>query len=528
MRTLRGKIVFLQPENRFSKAKIICMAGGMKSLAKETAIYGVSSILGKLLSWILGLFWAFALETRAEMGAITNFYAWIALLQVILTYGMETGFFRFANKENEPDKVYSTSLISIFITTLLFFAVSLAFIHPISQMLTGFGMDIKPHYLVVILLILCIDVCGAIPFAYLRFKKRPIKFAFVKMLNVILTIGFNLFFFLACPWLAKINPALFGWYDIKNGVDYILYSNLMASAIQFLFLMPELRIKYRFDRTLLRKMLGYSYPIMILGIAGVLNQTMDKIIFPMLYPDKSQALTQLGIYGQSFKIAIIMVMFTQAFRYAFEPFIFAKNKEASGDNLTAYAEASKYFLLLGLLIFLFTMGYIDIIKYLIPQNYHEGLKVVPIVMLGELFFGLYFNLSLWYKLTDKTRWGAYMSIMGFCITLAIQVAFIPTFSYMACAWAAFFANLAMMLVSYFLGQKHYPIHYNLKTAGIFVTLGMALFGGITLSHVYVGNIWLRMFLNTLFIAVYVFVVVKKELPLREIPVVGHFFKRKIT
>lgn len=502
------------------------MASGMKTLAKETAIYGVSSIVPKLLSWFLGLFWAFALETRAEMGAITNFYAWIALLQVILTYGMETGFFRFANKEDDPLKVYSTSLISVFTTTIIFLLISFTFLTPISQALSGFGMAIKPRYLIVIFLILGIDVFAALPFAYLRYRQRPVKFAFIKILNVVLTITFNMFFFVAAPKLANTNPGLFGWYDIKNGVDYILYSNLMASASQFLFLSPELRIRYRFDKKLLRKLLRYSYPIMILGIAGVLNQTMDKIIFPILYPDKSEALTQLGIYGQSFKIAIIMVMFTQAFRYAFEPFIFAKNRTARGeDELKSYADASKYFLILGFLIFLFTMGYIDIIKFLIPKNYHEGLKVVPIVMLGELFFGIYFNLSLWYKLTDKTKWGAYMSVMGFIITLIIQVAFIPQFSYMACAWAAFVANLVMMIVSYFLGQRHYPIDYELRKAAFFTVLALVLFAGLQISHTYVGHIALRLTINTLIIVIYTFVIIKKELPLRDLPVIGKFFQQ---
>ncbi len=501
------------------------MASEMKLLAKETAIYGVSSIVPKLLSWFLGLFWAFALETRAEMGAITNFYAYVALLQVILTYGMETGFFRFANREQDPMRVYSTTLISIFTTTILFLIVALSFINPIAGALSGFGMAIKPHYLVVIFLILAIDVSASIPFAYLRFRQRPIKFAFIKILNVVLTIFFNLLFFLIAPKLQHVLPSLFGWYDIKNGVDYILYSNLMASASQFLFLTPELRIKYRFDKKLLAQILRYSYPIMILGIAGVLNQTMDKIIFPILYPNKSDALTQLGIYGQSFKIAIIMVMFTQAFRYAFEPFIFARDKGSSGKSVKSYADASKYFLILGLLIFLFTMGYIDVIKFLIPQNYHEGLKVVPIVMIGELFFGLYFNLSLWYKLTDKTHWGAYLSIMGFVITLSIQIAFIPTHSYMACAWAAFAANLVMMVVSYFLGQKHYPIPYNLKTALLFTLVAAVLFGAMQMSHAYVQNVWLRLAINTVIVAVYAVVVVKKELPLHEMPFIGKYFKK---
>lgn len=501
------------------------MAGGMKTLAKETVIYGFGSIVPKLLSWILGLFWAFALETRAEMGAITNFYAWVALLQVILTYGMETGFFRFANKEPDSDKVYSTALISIFTTTLFFLVVSFLFLHPIANALSGFGMAIKPHYLGIIFVILGVDVSAALPFAYLRFQKRPVKFAFVKMLNVVLTILFNLFFFLLCPWLAEISPALWGWYDIKNGVDYILYSNLLASASQFLFLSPELRVKLRFDNKLLRQMLRYSCPIMILGIAGVLNQTMDKIIFPILYPLKADALTQLGIYGQSFKIAIIMVMFTQAFRYAFEPFIFARNKESSGDEKKSYADASKYFLILGLLIFLFTMGYIDVIKFLIPRNYHEGLKVVPVVMLGELFFGIYFNLSLWYKLTDKTHWGAYMSVMGFCITLAIQVLFIPEFSYMACAWAAFAANLVMMAVSYFLGQKYYPIQYDLKSAGFYAAIAAFLFAGIMLTHGNIGHAGLRLLVNTVLIGIYLLIVLKKDLPLQQIPIVNKYFRK---
>lgn len=499
------------------------MASEMKVLAKETAIYGVSSIVPKLLSWFLGLFWAFALETRAEMGAITNFYAYVALLQVILTYGLETGFFRFANKEHDSLTVYSTTLISIFSTTILFLIIAFYFLNPLVNALSGFGMAIKPHYLVVILLILGIDVFASIPFAYLRFRKRPIKFAFIKILNVVLTIVFNLFFFLIAPMLKDVYPNLFGWYDIKNGVDYILYSNLMASASQFLFLTPELRIKYRFNKELLFKILRYSFPIMILGVAGVLNQTMDKIIFPILYPDKSDALTQLGIYGQSFKIAVIMVMFTQAFRYAFEPFIFARDKDTSGKSVKSYADASKYFLILGLLIFLFTMGYIDIIKFLIPPSYHEGLKVVPIVMIGELFFGLYFNLSLWYKLTDKTHWGAYMSIMGFIVTLAIQVAFIPTYSYMACAWAAFVANLVMMIVSYFLGQKHYPIPYNLRTAFSFTIIAIILFVGMQITHTLVGNVWLRLAINTIFVFIYAFFVIKKELPLHQLPVIGKYF-----
>ena len=499
------------------------MSTGMKTLAKETAIYGVSSIFGKLLSWFLGLYWAFELQTIAEMGVITYSYAWIALFQVILTYGMETGFFRFANRENEPLTVYATAIISVVSTTLLFALLSITFLEPIAS---SFGPSMKPRYALMLIIILMVDVVGAIPFAYLRFSKRPLKFAFLKLLNVVLIIAFNLFFFKVAPWLANYYPELFSWYDLSNGIDYILFSNLVASAIQFLLLTPHMRIKYKFDWTLLKKMLKYSYPLLILGIAGVLNQSADKILFTRLYPDAAEAETQLGIYGQSFKIAIIMVMFTQAFRYAFEPFIFARDREeSSNSNLKSYADASKYFLILGLLIFLVTLGYLDIIKYLIPKNYHEGLKVVPIVMLGELFFGLYFNLSLWYKLTDKTKWGAYMSLFGLVITLTILIVFIPHYGYMACAWASFFANLSMMIISYFLGQKHYPIPYNLKTAGKFVMLTVVLGAFMYLNFMYSPNVVFRIVLNTIIVIIYMVVTIKKELPLREMPVIGKYFRK---
>lgn len=499
------------------------MASGMKTLAKETAIYGISSIFGKLLSWFLGLYWAFELQTIAEMGVITYSYAWIALFQVILTYGMETGFFRFANREKEPLTVYSTAIISIVSSTLLFAVLAVTFLDPIAS---SFGPSMKPRYALMLILILMFDVLGAIPFAYLRFSKRPLKFAFLKLLNVILIIAFNLFFFKLAPWLANYYPSMFSWYDISNGIDYILFSNLIASAIQFLLLTPHMRIKYKFDRALLKKMLRYSYPLLILGIAGVLNQSADKMVFTWLYPNPAEAETQLGIYGQSFKIAIIMVMFTQAFRYAFEPFIFARDREESANsNLKSYADASKYFLILGLLIFLVTIGYLDIIKYLIPRNYHEGLKVVPIVMLGELFFGLYFNLSLWYKLTDKTKWGAYMSLFGLIITLSILIIFIPHYGYMACAWASFFANLSMMVISYFLGQKHYPIPYNLKTARNFVLLTLVLGGFMFLNFIYSPNVVVRIALNTIIVLIYLVVTIKKELPLQDMPVIGKYFRK---
>ncbi|MDD4800613.1 MAG: oligosaccharide flippase family protein [Proteiniphilum sp.] len=497
------------------------MAGGLRSLAKETFFYGMGSVLPRLLSWLLSLYWAFALPRVSDIGVLTNFYAWVALLQVILTYGMETGFFRFVNKEANPAKVFSTAFISILSTTLLFFVAALLFLQPAAYALGG--TEMKPHYLLLMVLILCFDVVGTIPFANLRYKKRPIRFAAIKLVNVVLTILINLFFFLACPLLQESFPDLFEWFDLNRGVDYILIANLIASVIQFLMVAPELRVRFSLDRPLLRRMLRYSFPILILGIAGILNQTVDKILFPWIYPDKANAFKELGIYGQNFKIAIIMVMFTQAFRYAFEPFIFARNKGAADDR-QSFSDATRYFILFGLLIFLVTIGYIDIIKFLIPAQYYEGLKVVPIVLLGELFFGVYFNLSLWYKLTDQTRWGAYMSLSGFLITLLINILFIPRFGYMACAWASFVANLVMMVISYILGQRHYPIPYNLRSAGSFFLLSLILFAGIRLTHLNLESLPLRLVINTLLVGFYLVVMVKRELPLRQWPFIGKYFK----
>jgi O-antigen/teichoic acid export membrane protein len=498
------------------------MSSPMKSLAKETFFYGIGSVLPKLLSWLLSLYWAFALPKISDIGALTNFYAWVALLQVILTYGMETGFFRYANTEKDPVRVFSTTFLSIASTTLLFFVLALLFLKPMAMALGGTAM--KPHYLLLLVIILCVDVLAAIPFANLRFKKRPARFAMIKVLNVGLTILLNLFFFLGCPFLQTYFPDAFAWFDLNKGVDYILISNLTASVIQLLLVSPELRIRFAFDRVLLRSMLKYSFPILILGIAGILNQTVDKIIFPWVYPDKVNAYTELGIYGQNFKIAIIMVMFTQAFRYAFEPFIFARGKGAEDDR-QSFSDATRYFIVFGLLIFLLTTGYIDVIKYMIPASYHAGLKVVPIVLVGELFFGVYFNLSLWYKLTDQTRWGAYMSLSGFVITIGINVLFIPHYGYMACAWASFFANFFLMVISYILGQKNYPIPYNLKSAGFFFLLSIFLFACITLIYRNVGNVWLRLGMNTALILIYLVVLIKKELPLQQWPFIGKYLRK---
>ena len=446
------------------------MASGIKQLAKDTAIYGLSTIIGRFLNWLLVPMYTRVLASTGEYGVVTNIYAWTALLLVILTYGMETGFFRFINKkeEQEPMRVYTSTLYSIAFTSILFIAGVLLFLHPASNVL-GYGDH--PEYIGMMACIIAVDAICCIPFAYLRYQRKPIRFATIKLFNILLNITLNIFFLVLCPVLHRARPELIGWfYRPDYGVGYIFVANTFTTAMTFLLLIPDmlpaLRAKFDFQR--LKNMLRYSAPILILGVAGIFNQTADKILFPFLFEDKAYADSQLGIYGACFKIAVVMVLVIQAFRYAYEPFIFAKNRDT--DNKTSYSEAMKYFIIFALLTFLGVMFYIDVIKYFVDPKYYAGLSVVPIVMLGELFYGIYYNLSIWYKLTDRTHWGAYFSIAGCALTVAIIIGFVPRYGFIACAWASFASNLLMMLLSYFVGQKKYPVAYDLRSAFFFAML----------------------------------------------------------
>jgi len=498
--------------------------GVMKSLAKDTALYGVSSILGKILNWLLVPLYTHILTSRADYGIVTNLYSYLAILLVILTFGMETGLFRFANQKDKynPTTVYSTTLIAVGGVVFLFLLIVSMFISPITDWL-GEGM-IPGSFISMMLWILCLDTINSIPFAYLRFKQRPIKFVALKVSQVFLNIFFNLFFLILCPIIDKHCPELISWfYRPDYQVGYIIISNLLATGIQTCFLATEfMGFKYRFDKELLKKMLRYSLPLLVLGVAGMMNQTIDKIIIPKIYPDSEMGFEQLGIYGACFKLAVIMVMFTQAFRYAFEPFIFSRSDKT--DNRKSYADATKYFVILGLFVFLGVSFYLDILKHFIRNEaYWEGLSVVPIVMMGELFFGIYFNLSIWYKLTDQTRWGAIFSVFGCIIIVLINVLFIPVYGYMACAWAAFIGNLVIMLISYFMGQKKYPIPYDLKTIGLYFGLAVSLYLVTVLFPV--ENQWLRWLYHAFLLCIYLFVVIKRDLPLREIPYLNKLIKR---
>ncbi len=494
----------------------------MKSLAKDTAIYGLSSIVGRFLNYLLVPLYTTQLSAASGgYGVITNMYAYTALVLVLLTFGMETTFFRFSNKEGEdPQKVYSTILTAVGFTSMVFVALVFTFITPLSNVM---GYAEHPSYIWVMAMTVAIDAFQCIPFAYLRHKKKPVKFAALKMLFIVLNILLNLMFFLLLPKLYASYPDEIGKiYDPSIGAGYAFYINLACTGmITFCFYKELSGFKYVFDWKLMKRMLGYSWPILVLGIAGILNQAADKILFPYIYK-AGNAHEQLGIYSAASKIAMIMAMITQAFRYAYEPFVFGKSKDK--DNRETYAKAMKFFVIFTLLAFLVVMAYLDILKYLIGKDYWSGLRVVPIVMAAEIMMGIYFNLSFWYKLIDKTIWGAWFSGIGCAVLIAINLIFVPQYGYIACAWAGFAGYGTAMTLSYFAGQKYYPIKYDIKGMGIYVALAAILFAIMRLCGDVLPGIW-SVVPNTLLVILFTAYIVKKDFPLSSLPVIGKKFKK---
>ena len=443
----------------------------IKSLAKETAVYGVSSIAGRFLNWLLVPLYTYVFAT-AEYGIVSYLYAMVAVALVILTYGMETGFFRYANDEKyDSETVYTTSMLSIGCSSLIFTVLLSIFILPVSKIVL---LPHHPGFVWMMGFTVALDAFTNIPFAYLRFRKMAWRFAGIKLLNVAANIIFNLFFILLCPWLMKHTPSLVSWFyvpagGVSFGIGWIFVSNVLSSLIVFLCLIPYMLGRpWRFDGALLKRMLSYSWPLLILGVAGILSQNMGQLIIPYIFKGEPEAArAMVGIYGANIKIAIVMVMFTQAFRYAYEPFIFSQAKARGEERSVAYCDAMKYFIIFGLFIFLAVMFYLPIIRHFERDIYWPGLQVVPVMMIADLFFGIFFNLSLWYKLTDKTRWGMYFSIICFVLMLGFNLLLVPAIGipggYMGSAYAALIAYGIVMILSYFAGRKYYPLPYDLKS-----------------------------------------------------------------
>jgi O-antigen/teichoic acid export membrane protein len=481
--------------------------GKLATIFKDTAIYGLSSIIGRFLNYLLvPLYTAQLSAASGGYGIITNIYAYVALVLVLLTFGMETTYFRFTNKTHtDSETVYGTTLISVGTVTLAFAALVMLFLSPISQ---AMGYGDHPDYVGVMAVTVAIDAFLCIPFAHLRQQKKAVKFAALKLLNIVVSILLNLIYF---------------YFMDGKDVGYAFYINLVCTVMLALCLITEYTgFRWKLDKQLLRTMLSYSWPILVLGIAGILNQTADKMLFPYLYPGEDMQ-TQLGIYGACSKIAMIMAMITQAFRFAYEPIVFAGVKDK--DSHEMYAKAMKYFIIFTLLAFLIVVGYLDILKYIIGADYWIGLRVIPIVMAAEIMMGVYFNLSFWYKLIDKTIWGAIFSGIGVAVLLAVNVIFVPKYGYMACAWGGFAGYGTAMVISYVVGQKYYPIDYPLKDILNYVFLAAIITAMMFFGRSHNDSTWVNILINTGWIISFVAFIIKQDLPLSSLPVVGKYFKK---
>ena len=442
-------------------------------------MYGLGTIVPRLLNYLL-----VPLYTRIfaddQYGIITELYAYVAFLLVLLTYGMETSFFRYAEKEKDPIRVFSTSLFSLLSTSLLFIAVVIILLDPIS---TAIKYGQNQEYILLFAIIVAVDAFAAIPFAWLRQQNRALRFSVIKIINVAVNIGLNLYFLVLCPAVATKNPdsILLFAYDETIGVGYVFIANLVSSIVTLLLLVPQiLRIRPVLAMQLLRRMLGYAFPLLVIGLAGMTNEVSDKIIFKYLatVPEgisngEEYIMGQLGIYGANYKLAVMMTLFIQMFRYAAEPFFFAQAKEENSKEV--YAQVMKYFFIFGMAIFLGVTLFIDVFKYFIGPDYWEGLFIVPIVLLANLFLGIFYNLSVWYKLNDITRYGAFIALAGALITIVMNVALVPSMGYAGAAWAHFACYLSMVVMSFFLGRRFFRIDYPLLRIGLYLILGLVLY-----------------------------------------------------
>ncbi|MBA7570764.1 hypothetical protein ES708_12517 [subsurface metagenome] len=481
----------------------------IRKLVGQTAIYGLGTIVPRFLNYaLLTPFYTRIFDT-GEYGVVTELYAYMVVLLVILTYGMETGYFRFASKENEAKKVYSTALGSILITSSLFIFAIILFNQQIADVI---GYSDNKEYILFFSLIITIDACTAIPFAKLRREERGFKFAMIKIVNVAVIIGLALFFYVLAPKIYSKDPSsiISLIYSPDVGVGYVFIANLAGSVITIILLLPEITgIRIKIDKILWKKMVKYSYPLLIAGLAGTINDVVDKIVLKHLLTDQSTAMNQLGIYGANYKIGVIMALFIQMFRYAFEPFAFANSNDKNAREI--YAVVMKYFVLFGLFIFLGVMFYLDIIvKLLLGENFivSQALGVVPIILIGYLLYGVFVNLSVWYKINELTKYGAIITGVGALITMVINVSLVPVYGYHASAWAHIACYLTMVIMSYYIGKRFYKIPYETVRIIIYFVFGLTLFW--ISKTVKTDNEMINVIINTGLLILFVVVVSWKE------------------
>ena len=459
----------------------------LTKLAKQTAVYGIPTIVSRFLNYFLTPLYAYNLATY-NYGVISELYSYMALLMVVLTYGMETAFFRYSQQEKQKGDAYGTAFGSLIISSSFFILLALVFSTPIAD---GLGYEGKERYIRLAILILGLDTLRAIPFAYLRGQQKAMRFALIKTIDIMTNIVFNLFFILLCPLILQhtsessvLHAAVSRFFNPEDLLFYIFLSNLLASGVSLLLLIPEFRqFRWRMNRKQWNTMFQYGFPIMIGGLAGMINETFDRVVLKYLItvpeelahsPElaRQYAMSQLGIYGACYKVAMLISLFIQAYRFAAEPFFFSKMKDK--DAKQTYADAMKYMVIFLSVVFLGIMLYIDLIAFMVDKPYREGMRIVPVLLLGNVFLGTYYNISIWYKVTDKTRFGAYISLVGAAITLLLNIVLVPIMGYMGAAWATFFCYFVIMVLAYFWGQKYYPVPYPvLRTAG-YVASAVAL------------------------------------------------------
>ena len=486
----------------------------IRKLAGHTVLYGLSSVVPKIINYLLVPFYTIVAFVPVQYGVVTEFYAYIPFLAILLTYGMETGFFRFssygndsnnnfASGNNSVSRVFGTTFLSVLSTTIVFIALGILFSGRLADML---GYSGQSYYLKWSFLILGFDALTAIPFALLRQQGRPVKFAAYKIGGVLINIFFNVFFLWFCRNNADL-PLISWFYRPDWGVEYVFISNLIASGAVFLVLIPlVLKQSLRFDFSLWKQIIMYSLPLMFAGFLGTINETLDRGLLKYMLPEASNPLEQLGIYGANMKIAVLMIMFIQMFRYAAEPFFFSQmGKKDEKQNM---ADIMKYFIITGLFLFLGVTLYIDVFKYGIGEKYWGGLSIVPIVLLANLFLGIYYNLSIWFKINNMTHYGIITAAIGALVTILVNVVFIPVYGYMASAWAHLLCYLVVVFVTYWFGTKYYPVPYNIREIGIYFLLALSIF---FMSELVTFSSFILNFLkNTAFFAIFAVYTYKKE------------------
>jgi O-antigen/teichoic acid export membrane protein len=471
----------------------------IRKLAGQTVIYGFGTVVPRFLNYALLTPFYTYIFGREQYGVVTELYAWMVLALVILTYGMETTYFRFAGKKAPAEEVYGTAIVSLLTTSLLFILAVSLFLQPVSGFL-GYGEH--PEYIRMFTWIVAIDAFSAIPFAWLRGNNRPVRFSILKIINVIVTLVTAWFFLKAAPSLAERgNTWILKIYDPDFEVGYVFVANLAGSAVTLICLLPfMMKIRPVFDRKLLGKMLAYSWPLLIGGMAGSLNEVLDKILLRRLIGG-AEGLATVGLYGAGFKVGVLMSLFIQMYRFAAEPFFF--EKAGSKDAKETYAITMKYFVITALILFLGINLYIEALQIIIGPVFRESLIVVPIISMGYLLLGIFINQSIWYKVHDKTIYGAWITIIGAAVTVTVNLVFVPDYGYIAAAWAHVACYLSMVLVSYFVGQKLYPVKYETAKIMLYIALavGLLVVSGLLEGENKIVNIVVDTLLLMIFFAV---------------------------